>query len=1173
MNAPFEPIMSATNLIEPDKVTIDDKYTLTQGYAYMSGTQALVRLPMMQKLRDMAAGLTTVGYISGYRGSPLATFDLNLWKAQKHLAQHQIHFAPGINEDLAATAVWGTQQTAFLPDAQQDGVFAIWYGKGPGVDRSGDALKHANMSGTAAYGGVLALAGDDHGFRSSTMPHHTDLTLASFGIPVLYPATPQEYLDFGLHGLAMSRYTGLWVAMKCVTDVVESSASVDINLNRVQILLPSDFVLPPGGLSTRWPDSPMEQEKRMVEYKWPAAIAYTRANQLNRIMLNPSHAKLGILSAGKAYLDLCQALLDLGLNQAACLQLGIRLYKIGCLWPLDAQGLQNFADNLDEILVVEEKRPQLQSGLKEALYAIPGKRPRILGQGETALSAAGETSPAVIAKVLAQWLTPYLPTDLQASVQARLAILHAQQSKMPAVITLERAPWFCSGCPHNTSTHVPEGSRAISGTGCHYMVNWMDRHTSTITQMGSEGINWLGQRHFVKEKHVFVNLGDGTYFHSGLLAIRAAIADQANMTYKILYNDAIAMTGGQPVEGNLSVPQIVQQVLAEGAAEVVVVSDDPDKYRHADFALPSHVKVHHRDQLDDVQRHLRTVTGVTILIYDQACATERRRKRKRGLLPDQAKRAYIHPEICEGCGDCSAQSNCLSVEPLETELGTKRQINQSSCNKDFSCIKGFCPSFVTLEGAEIRKPEQYQAEISPTLPTPSIDKTQHHYSILVTGVGGTGVITIGALLGMAAHLDHRGVSVLDVTGLAQKGGAVASHIQLSAQPDEIHATRISAASADLLIGCDAIVSTGTEALNALHANTRAIVNLAPIPTSAMVQQPDWHFPASTCEQTLQQIVGKQCEFFDANAIALAALGDAIYANPIILGYAWQKGWIPLTLNGLLKAIELNGVAVSQNKSAFDWGRHAAHDLTATYTRLGITPTQTPAQIMQLDSPAIRQQTVIKTLEDRMQRLTAYQNAAYAQTYRNLLTPLLERDQQLGKSELSLIAARQLYRLMAIKDEYEVARLFNQPSFHQTLRQQFAGEPGKDYQIRFHLAPPILSKGADKPHKTAFGRWITPFFSLLARMKFLRNTPFDIFSYHAERRQERLLLKDYQALLTEIATQVNTDNYQLACQLLALPEQVKGYGYIRMANLEKIRPQWQALHQEWHHGKATPSRAA
>lgn len=1171
MNAPFEKAMSAATYTDLNQVTIDDKYTLTQGHAYMSGTQALVRLPMMQKMRDKAAGLSTAGYISGYRGSPLATFDLNLWKAQKHLTQHQIQFSPGINEDLAATAVWGTQQTAFLPDAQQDGVFAMWYGKGPGVDRSGDALRHANMSGTAAHGGVLALAGDDHGFRSSTMPHHTDLTLASFGIPVLYPATPQEYLDFGLHGWAMSRYTGLWVAMKCVTDIVESSASVDIDLNRIQIQLPNDFILPPGGLNIRWPDSPVEQEKRMVEYKWPAAIAYTQANQLDRIILNPPQAKLGILSAGKAYLDLCQALQDMGLDQAACAQLGIRLYKIGCLWPLNTKGLQDFANNLDEILVIEEKRPILQSGLKEALYSLPGKRPRILGQDNTALSAAGETNPALVAKVLAQWLDPCLSADLKTHVQTRLAILKAQQTKMPAIVINDRAPWFCSGCPHNTSTHVPEGSRAISGTGCHYMVNWMDRHTSTITQMGSEGINRLGQRHFVKEKHIFVNLGDGTYFHSGLLAIRAAIADRANMTYKILYNDAIAMTGGQPVEGNLTVPQIVQQVLAEGATEVAVVSDDIDKYKHKILTLPANVTVHHRDDLDNVQRHLRTIPGITILIYDQACATERRRKRKRGLIPDQAKRAYIHPEICEGCGDCSVQSNCLSVEPLETELGTKRQINQSSCNKDFSCIKGFCPSFVTLEGAEMRKPEQYKAEALPSLPEPRIEQIRDQYSILVTGVGGTGVITIGALLGMAAHLDHKGISVLDVTGLAQKGGAVASHIQLCARPDEIHSTRISAASANLLIGCDAIVSTGTEALATLHANTHAIINIAPIPTSAVVQQPNWHFPTDACEQTLQHVIGQHCEFFDANAIALAALGDAIYANPIILGYAWQKGWIPLTLQALRKAIELNGVAIQQNLSAFDWGRRAAHDLSMTYELLGLASAQ--AQIMQIDSPGVRQQALKKTLEDRTQRLTDYQNSAYAQTYRNLLTPLLERDQQLGKTELSLIAARQLYRLMAIKDEYEVARLFSQPSFQQALRQQFAGEPGKNYKLRFHLAPPIFSKGNDKPRKMALGAWMKIPFTFLTKMKFLRNTPFDIFGYHSERRQERLLLADYQALLTEVVANLNADNYQLACQLLALPEQVKGYGYIRMANLQKMRPQWQTLHQQWRQGKTTSSLAA
>ncbi len=1145
-------------------IRIDDKYTLMQGRAYMSGTQALVRLPMMQKLRDAAMGIHTAGYISGYRGSPLATFDLNLWKAQKYLAQHHIHFQPGINEELAVTAVWGTQQTSFLPTAKQQGVFAMWYGKGPGVDRSGDALKHANMSGTATRGGVLILAGDDHGARSSTMPHQTDPTLISFGIPVLYPATPQEYLDFGLHGWAMSRYSGLWVAMKCVTDIVESSASVDINLQRVRIALPDDFILPQGGLGIRWPDSSMEQEKRMMEYKWPAAVAYVRANHLNRIVLDPPQAKLGLVSAGKAYLDLRQALQDIGLDSAACAQLGIRLLKIGCLWPMDTQGLRDFSAGLEEIFVVEEKVPLLESGLKDALYAVSGQRPKIFGKTDEALlPKAGELSPAIIAQALGKWLSSRLPESLQAAVKARLAILKAQQLSMPAIIIGERVPWFCSGCPHNTSTNVPDGSRAISGTGCHYMVNWMDRNTSTITQMGSEGINWLGQRHFVDESHVFVNLGDGTYFHSGLLAIRAAIADKANMTYKILYNDAIAMTGGQPVEGTLSVPRMVQQIQAEGASEIVVVSDEPKKYHHNESRLPDSIKIYHRDELDEAQRYLREISGVTVLIYDQACATERRRKRKRGLIPDLAKRAYIHPEICEGCGDCSVQSNCLSIEPLETELGSKRQINQSSCNKDFSCVKGFCPSFVTLEGAQLRKPLRQNINNNLSLPEPTLPTLapSRPYGILITGVGGTGVMTIGALLGMAAHIDGKGVSVLDVTGLAQKGGAVASHIQLSAQPDSTCATRIPVASADLLLGCDAIVSTGTEALASLRLGSKAVVNISPMPTAAMIKQANWHFPSDACKQTLKSVVGEECAFFNANAIALAALGDAIYANPLVLGYAWQKGWVPLSLHALQEAITLNGVAVTENQAAFHWGRQAAHNLSATLATLDLLPTppQAAPSSGSHNQPAL---TLEYILNHRITRLSAYQNTAYAKRYQDILKDLLARDAQLGRDEISVIAAQQLYRLMAIKDEYEVARLFCLPSFRQSLSQQFSGEPGRDYRLHFHLAPPIFSKQDGKQKKQQFGGWMLGVFHVLSRLRFLRNTPFDPFSYLTERRQEYALLADYTALLKDIAQGLQANNYDTALKLVALPEQIRGFGHIRAANWDKVKPQWHALRKQW-----------
>lgn len=1164
MNAPFEGAVSRVVQNPTSPITIDDKYTLTRGRAYMSGIQALVKLPMMQKLRDAAEGWHTAGYISGYRGSPLAALDLNLWKAKKHLAEHSIHFHPGVNEDLAATAIWGTQQIGFSPNATQDGVFAMWYGKGPGVDRSGDAFKHANMAGCAAHGGVLVLAGDDHGCRSSTMPHQSDPILAAFGMPTLYPATPQEYLDFGLHGWAMSRYTGLWVALKCVTDIVESSASVDVDPQRVQVRLPSDFNLPDGGLNIRWPDSSMEQEVRMMAHKWPAAIAYARANQLDKLIFNPPSAKLGILSAGKAYLDLRQALKDLGLDDDACAQLGIRLLKIGCIWPLDQQGLRDFSTGLEEIFVAEEKRPLLEAGLKESLYNV-SQRPRIFGKTDNPMLAiAGELSPAILSQALAQWLSPRLPNHLNILVQARLAALTAQKLTMPAVVVSERAPWFCSGCPHNTSTKLPSGSRAIAGTGCHYMANWMDRNTSTITQMGSEGINWLGQRHFIDEPHIFVNLGDGTYFHSGLLAIRAAIADRANMTYKLLYNDAVAMTGGQPVEGTLTVKQMTEQVLAEGAAQVVIVSDEPEKYELESNRVPKEVNVYYRDRLDEIQRALREVPGVTILIYDQACATERRRKRKRGLMIDPAKRAYIHHEICEGCGDCSNQSNCLSIEPLDTELGNKRQINQSSCNKDFSCVKGFCPSFVTLQGAQLRAPER-QTTVSAFLPAepalPTLSPTQN-YSILVTGVGGTGVITIGALLGMAAHLDGKGISVLDVTGLAQKGGAVASHIQITPQPDANQATRISAASANVLIGCDVIVSIGTEALSVLHSGSHAVVNTAPTPTAAMMHQPNWQFPSNACEQTLKRIVGEQCEFFDANAIAKAAMGDTIYANPIMLGYAWQKGWLPLTLASLLQAIELNGVAITQNHMAFGWGRRAAHNIIETRTALGLIQ----AQILKLDTPIARQQTLEHLIDNRASRLENYQNKAYAQCYRDTLKEILARDVQLNRTDLSLIVAKQLYRLMAIKDEYEVARLFCLPSFREDLRKQFAGEPGRDYQIHFHLAPPTLNKSGQTPRKMQFGAWMMMIFRLLARLKFLRGSMFDLFGYHAERRQERALLAEYIALLNEISAYINADNYALALDLAALPEQVRGFGHVRTANLEKIKPQWHTLLQRWRQGK-------
>jgi indolepyruvate ferredoxin oxidoreductase len=872
MNAPLDAGQRASLEAALNSVTLDDKYTLERGRAYMSGIQALVRLPMLQQERDKAAGLNTAGFISGYRGSPLGGLDQSLWKAKQHLAAHQVVFQPGVNEDLAATAVWGSQQVNLYPNAKFDGVFSMWYGKGPGVDRSGDVLKHGNSAGSSQHGGVLVLAGDDHAAKSSTLAHQSEHMFKACGLPVLFPSNVQEYLDFGLHGWAMSRYSGLWVAMKCVTDVVESSASVDIDPHRTKIILPEDFAMPDGGLNIRWPDPPLVQEARLLDYKWYAALAYVRANKLDRVEIDSQDARFGIMTAGKAYLDVRQALTDLGLDDETCSRIGIRLYKVGCVWPLEAQGAHAFAHGLKEILVVEEKRQILEYAIKEELYNWPdAQRPRVFGKfdekdgaggewsvpmGNWLLPAHYELSPAIIAKAIATRLDKFdLPSDVRARIASRIAVIEAKEKALARPrVEVERKPWFCSGCPHNTSTNVPEGSRAMAGIGCHYMTVWMDRSTSTFSQMGGEGVAWIGQAPFTNDKHVFANLGDGTYFHSGLLAIRAAIASKANITYKILYNDAVAMTGGQPVDGVLTVPQITHQLAAEGASKIVIVTDEPEKY-NANVGLAPGITIHHRDQLDDVQRALREIAGTSILIYDQTCATEKRRRRKRGTYPDPARRVVINEAVCEGCGDCSVKSNCLSVEPLDTEYGTKRQINQSTCNKDFSCVNGFCPSFVSVEGGQLRKPKASSdatTDAMPPVPAPELPSIERPYGVLVTGVGGTGVVTIGALLGMAAHLENKGVTVLDVTGLAQKGGAVMSHVQISKQPADIHATRIAMGEARLVIGCDAIVTATDECVSRMQVGrTRVVLNSARTPTAAFIKNPNWQFPGADAESDVR----------------------------------------------------------------------------------------------------------------------------------------------------------------------------------------------------------------------------------------------------------------------------------------------------------------------------------
>jgi len=1163
----------------PTSVTLDDKYTQETGRVYLSGTQALVRLPMLQRARDQAIGLNTAGYISGYRGSPLGALDLALWKAKSHLKSSDIVFQPGLNEDLAATAVWGTQQLNLFPGATRDGVFGMWYGKGPGVDRSIDVLKHANSAGTASKGGVLLLAGDDHAAKSSTVAHQSEHVLIAAGIPVLYPSNVQEYLDYGLHGWAMSRYTGLWVAMKCVTDVVESSASVDIDPDRVRIVLP-DTPLPEGGLNIRWPDTPVAQEARLLNHKWYAALDYVRANGLNRVVLDSPDARFGIMTAGKAYLDVRQALSDLGLDEAACRIAGIRVMKVGCVWPLDAQGARAFATGLKEILVVEEKRQILEYALKEELYNWRDDvRPRVFGKfderengggewsmprGNTLLPTEYELSPVLIARAIAARLDKAsLPEDLRARIAARLAIIDAKEREAARPIMVEeRKPWFCSGCPHNTSTRVPEGSRAVAGIGCHYMAIWMDRNTDTFSQMGGEGAAWLGQKDFTTERHIFANLGDGTYFHSGLLAIRAAIAAHARITYKILYNDAVAMTGGQPVDGVLTVPQIAAQMLAEGVVKTVVVTDEPDKYTGAQ-TLPAGVEVHHRKALDDVQRALRDIDGATVLIYDQTCATEKRRRRKRGEYPDPPRRAFINEAVCEGCGDCSVQSNCLSVEPLDTPLGTKRRINQSSCNKDFSCVEGFCPSFVTAEGATPRKPgKQGGAPSLAEVPRPgqAVIAPGAAYRVVVAGVGGTGVVTVGALIGAAAHIEGKGVTVLDMAGLAQKGGAVLSHVQLANRPEDLHATRVALGEADLVIGCDALVSASPEVLSRLRPDHgRAVVNSSAAPTAAFLSQPTWRFPGAQAQAALTQSTGGNCDFLEAGPLAEALLGDSIYANPLLLGYAWQKGGLPLSLDSLRRAIQINGVSVDKNLAAFELGRQAAYR--------GVDALRPAA--------AERIVTMPESLDALVKRLAAhvrdYQDEAYARRFLTAVESVRVREAALGdkRQEVTRAVARNLAKLMTYKDEYEVARLHADPAFKDRLRAQFEGEPGRDYTLRYYLAPPILARrdARGRLQKRAYGAWMESAFRLLAPLKRVRGTWLDVFGRTAERRMERQLAADYLALADEFSRTLDAGNRDVALELANVPDAIRGYGHVKEKSVELARVRQAGLWERYRGGGA------
>jgi indolepyruvate ferredoxin oxidoreductase len=1146
------------------KVALDDRWKLDERFVFSSGIQALVRLCLMQKERDRRAGLNTAGYVSGYRGSPLGGLDQTFMRARKFLEPNDIKFHPGLNEDLAATAVWGTQQAELRGEGLYDGVFAMWYGKGPGVDRSGDVFRHANFAGTSKHGGVLALMGDDHTAESSTTAHQSEFHLLDAMMPILNPAGVQELVDYGLFGWAMSRYSGMWVGLKGLKDTVESTAVIDGDVERVKILLPTEdeFRMPPGGLNIRLRDQILEQEARLHDHKRAAAVAFLRKNPLDRMVFRGGPApKVGVITVGKAYLDVRQALDELGIDEAKAARLGLRLYKVAAPWPCVPEHILEFAEGLATLIVVEEKRSLVEVQVREELYG-KANAPILVGKrderGDWLFPVKGALDPNMIAIGVAERLLKYSPDE---QVAARLANIRAfEQRRAEQGDIAVRTPTFCSGCPHNTSTVVPDGMRAYAGIGCHYMVQWMDRSTEGFTQMGGEGANWIGEAPFSKRSHVFQNLGDGTYNHSGVLALRAAIAAKVNITYKILFNDAVAMTGGQRHEGELTAPQIVRQVRAEGVERIAVVADDVNKWPPG-TEWPAGVTFHHRDDLDAVQRDIAETPGVSVLLYDQTCASEKRRRRKRGEYPDPDERVVINELVCEGCGDCGVKSNCVSVVPVETEFGRKRAIDQSSCNKDFSCVKGFCPSFVTVKGGKLKKPEalvgQGDEDWGP-LPAPALKALDGSYAVLVTGVGGTGVVTIGQIIGMAAHVEGKAAGVIDMAGLAQKGGAVFVHVRLADRPETIQSIRVPAGGADLVIGGDLVVTGSSKVMAAVRPNdTAMVVNTEETMTAEFTRRADFSLPFERLKRKIAAEAGSKAAFVPATRWATALFGNSIATNMFLMGHAWQMGALPLSEGALLEAIRINGEAVAMNQAAFLWGRRAAVDPARV------------AEIVERQRPKTEAERLSESFDEVVARrvafLTDYQDAAYAARYRARVERIaaLEARVMPGRTELSDAVARNLFGLMSYKDEYEVARLYSGENWRRQLGLQFESWD----RLEVHLAPPILARPGSngEPRKRKFGPWMLKAFDVLHRFKRLRGTPLDVFGYTAERRMERRLIADYEALLGEFEASLTPANYQAALALALLPAKMRGFGHVKERNVRAAEGEKAALVERYRGG--------
>ena len=1140
----------ATNSVQSAgaPISLDDRYALDASRIFLSGTQALVRMALVQQARDAAAGLNIAGFISGYRGSPLGGFDQELWRANKRLEAANVVFVPGINEELGATAVWGSQMVDLNQRAKFDGVFGIWYGKGPGLDRAMDVLKHANAAGTSRHGGVLAIVGDDHGAKSSTLPHQSDHNFSAAFVPFLAPASVHEFVEYGLLGIAMSRFAGTWVGFKATADTVETSATVNTANERRQIILPP-FDFPEGGVHIRPNDIWRDEDTRLQRYKGFAAQAFAKANGIDRLVWDTPRPRIGILSTGKAFADTLEALEELGIDAKVASDIGLRLYKVGMPWPLEPDGVRAFAEGLEEVLVIEEKREFIEHQLKWQLYNWkPGVRPRVIGKqdehGEWLLSPDNELTPGMIAKVIAQRVSHFHKTDRIENAIRWFERREALNAKFQT--PTRRTPYFCSGCPHNTSTKVPEGSRALAGIGCHIMALWMDR-AETFTQMGGEGVTWVGEAPFVEDGHIFANLGDGTYEHSGLLAIRQAIASKVNITYKILFNDAVAMTGGQPVEGQLTVSKVVRQMLAEGAQKVWVLTEDVARYPSG--ALPTEVELHDRAQLDVISKTARETPGTTVIVYDQTCAAEKRRRRKRGLMPDPDRRVVINPAVCEGCGDCSVQSNCVSIEPLETEFGRKRRINQSSCNKDFSCVKGFCPSFVTVEGGTLKKPQSRALDLS-GLPMPVVPALTEATNILVTGIGGTGVLTVSALLGMAGHLAGHASTTADMAGIAQKGGAVWSHVRLAPSNEQLLGPRIMTGTADVVIACDAVVAADKPAQNLMSAErTHVVANANIAPTADFVRNRDFDFKSAQVKKAVEQ-ASKAHDFVAAERIATELMGDAIAANVMLLGYAWQKGLIPLAFEALDGAIALNGVAVAFNRQAFAMGRLLAHD---------------PARVEALLAPPVPvSQTLDERIAHRAADLTAWGNAATADRYRGIVAIVRAAEAAVlpGSEALAEAVARSLHKLMAYKDEYEVARLMTDGRFAAQLGDTFADMRRRKY----HLSPPIFAKtdpATGRPAKYAMPGWLVePLFKVLALAKGLRGTALDPFGYSADRRHERAAIERYIGETEKLVAGLTAANIGLATEIAKLPLDARGFGPVKQAGETAVEARRTALWARW-----------